>query len=1055
MTRAFCGLLLLCSVLLLHEARSAPLLEEGFGYSLGNLQFPWSNPGGSIQVTTNSLLYSGLADVLNGTNKVTITGGASRTQSRTFTSNPITSGVLYCGFIIQCASLPTASQYVIGVVSNTASGVTGSADPLLLYIQNSGSGYQFRIRTTGAAAVTAAKVCNVNEVHFVVLKYTFAGTGEADLYIDPSPLGTEPASPDATASGTSLPVNLAEVSMKAQSAASQGSWNLDTLRIGTSWSDVTPAPVTCISAAVTSPPMNQTVTEGETASFTISANGSSPTFQWQVSTNGGTTWDNVSGGTGANALTYTTDPLTTLENNNMYHCVVSVACGGGSTATSAAATLTVNACTTAGITADPVSQSEPEGATAIFSVGANGSSAQYQWQLSYDGLNWYNLFSASSATPSYTTWVLSTNDSGERYRCIVTVPCDGSTAISAAATLTVTPVINIPGVPELPVINTNNIFNAANYGAVGDGVTINTLALSNAINAAAAASGGGTVEIPAAAGTYLSGPLTMKSSVNLQIDSGATLQMLPYAGWPATIPFISGTGLHDVEISGDGTLDGQGSDWWFAFWSSNISRPNFIQFGTTTRILIQNVTLQNPPASHLMLKNNNQHITIQGIDIDTAPYSPNTDGMDLGSTNMLIQNCHISDGDDNIEIGGSSALAAYITITNCLFGHGHGVSVGSSVQAGVSNVTVINCVFTNTDYGIRMKSDSDRGGVVQNLSYYNLGMTNIGYAPILIYSYYNTYGAPTVSGITPSVAASQIISPVRSTTPIWQNIVISNLTATASQPGMIWARTEMPASNIVLSGLNISAPGTFQLYNVRGVQLADSQLSSGSYSLFNSEVTFTNSVPGPNSIALNGVSVTNGLTFYNQTATLADPTMFDATSISLGGGTLTDGTDLTLPGTTPVNFTLGTGPATLYVMGGLTLNSTLNILPGPGFGAGAYTLFSYTGPFSGTPVLGSKPAGFNYALLNSGGQLTLVVTSNNAIVPPFSIKSLQFLAPDAVALSWTAIPGQVYQVQSLDDLGQSTWAVQGTVTNSSNLGWFTNFGVSSFPQRFYRLMALP
>ena len=78
-----------------------------------------------------------------------------------------------------------------------------------------------------------------------------------------------------------------------------------------------------------------------------------------------------------------------------------------------------------------------------------------------------------------------------------------------------------PEAPTLPNINTNNVVNITTYGAVGDGTADNTTAIQNAINAAAALSGGGTVEVPAP-GVFLSGPLTLKSKVNLQVDSGAT-----------------------------------------------------------------------------------------------------------------------------------------------------------------------------------------------------------------------------------------------------------------------------------------------------------------------------------------------------------------------------------------------------------------------------------------------------------------------------------------------------------------------------------------------------
>ncbi|HSV15757.1 MAG TPA: glycosyl hydrolase family 28-related protein, partial [Tepidisphaeraceae bacterium] len=77
--------------------------------------------------------------------------------------------------------------------------------------------------------------------------------------------------------------------------------------------------------------------------------------------------------------------------------------------------------------------------------------------------------------------------------------------------------------PNIP----NRTFNITNYGAVADGVTDNTAAIQSAINAAVAA-GGGKVEVPAAAKPFESGPLTLKNYINLQVDAGATLQMLPY-----------------------------------------------------------------------------------------------------------------------------------------------------------------------------------------------------------------------------------------------------------------------------------------------------------------------------------------------------------------------------------------------------------------------------------------------------------------------------------------------------------------------------------------------
>ena len=155
------------------------------------------------------------------------------------------------------------------------------------------------------------------------------------------------------------------------------------------------------------------------------------------------------------------------------------------------------------------------------------------------------------------------------------------------------------------------------YGAIGDGTTDNAGSIQTAINAAASA-GGGTVEVPSAGtlSTYLSGPIVLSNSVNLQIDSGAMLKMLPKASWPGGgngVPFITGMGIHDVEISGLGTIDGQGSTWW-----GSDPRPDFVHFSSQCqRVLVQDVTLQNPPTFHLMLKGGNVSVTIQRVNINT------------------------------------------------------------------------------------------------------------------------------------------------------------------------------------------------------------------------------------------------------------------------------------------------------------------------------------------------------------------------------------------------------------------------------------------------------
>ena len=110
--------------------------------------------------------------------------------------------------------------------------------------------------------------------------------------------------------------------------------------------------------------------------------------------------------------------------------------------------------------------------------------------------------------------------------------------------------------PAMPTIPTT-IFNVTNYGAIGNGMKDNTTNIQNAINAANAA-GGGIVEIPA--GTFLSGPITLFSSINLRVDTNAMLQMLPLGIYPGGTTnaqtFIGCNQVHDLAISGWGRIDG-------------------------------------------------------------------------------------------------------------------------------------------------------------------------------------------------------------------------------------------------------------------------------------------------------------------------------------------------------------------------------------------------------------------------------------------------------------------------------------------------------------------
>ncbi len=386
--------------------------------------------------------------------------------------------------------------------------------------------------------------------------------------------------------------------------------------------------------------------------------------------------------------------------------------------------------------------------------------------------------------------------------------------------------------PALPVIP-DGTFNIANYGAAGDGATTNTAAIQAAINAANDA-GGGTVEVPA--GIFLSGPIQLASRINLHLDAGAVLRMLPLDKYPGGThvgdTFIGGANLHDVAISGSGMIDGQGIPWWPYADVRGARRPRMIVLTACNRILIENVTLSNSPMFHINIRGDSENVTVRGVTIranpSTDPVHPghNTDACDVNGRNILIENCDVSVGDDDFACGGGTSD---VLITNCTYGSGHGVSIGSGTGSGVSNLTVINCIFNNTECGIRIKSDRDRGGYVHNLSYLNLRMTNVG-CPILIYAEYTATNREyrELDKLTPAIAARYPRAAVSPRTPIYSDITFSNITATTGKSGrragLIWGLPEMAVTNVLLERVNITADKPFGIYNARGLRLMDCRI---------------------------------------------------------------------------------------------------------------------------------------------------------------------------------------------------------------------------------------
>ncbi len=364
------------------------------------------------------------------------------------------------------------------------------------------------------------------------------------------------------------------------------------------------------------------------------------------------------------------------------------------------------------------------------------------------------------------------------------------------------------------------MFNVLDYGAAGDGQTLDTAALQAAIEACSRA-GGGTVYVPA--GRYITGSLFLKSHITLYLDAGATLLGSQNAAdYPVVVnrwegvsrethaPLIGGDDLTHIAILGRGTVDGRGAYWWDLHrrHALNHPRPRLIAFSRCTNVIIEGITCTNSPSwtIHPYACDN---VTVDKVTIVNPADSPNTDGINPESCrNVHIANCLIDVGDDCITIksgteeeGRDRLLPCEnLTITNCTMVHGHGgVVIGSEMSGGVRRVVISNCVFVGTDRGIRLKSRRGRGGVVEDIRVTNVVMTDV-MCPFIINLFYGcgAWGTAKIEDRSPW--------PVDEGTPRVRRVHFSDISARNVRyaAAFLYGLPEMPVEEITFSNVDIS-----------------------------------------------------------------------------------------------------------------------------------------------------------------------------------------------------------------------------------------------------------
>ncbi|CAK8544469.1 unnamed protein product [Lathyrus sativus] len=297
------------------------------------------------------------------------------------------------------------------------------------------------------------------------------------------------------------------------------------------------------------------------------------------------------------------------------------------------------------------------------------------------------------------------------------------------------------------------------FGAVGDGITLNTKAFQNAIFYLNSFSDKGGAKLFVPAGRWLTGSFDLISHLTLWLDKDAViLGSTNSEDWPVVDPLpsygrgrelpgarhrslIYGSDLTDVIITGnEGIIDGQGSIWWSKFRNKTLdyTRPHLVELMNSTGILISNLTFLNSPFWTIHPVYCSQ-VTVQNVTILAPLDSPNTDGIDPDSSDdVCIEDCYISTGDDLIaiksgwdEYGIAFGRPSTNIIIHRLVGKTQvsaGIAIGSEMSGGVSNVHAQDIRFYDSYTAIRIKTSPGRGGYVRNIYVSNITLTNVDIA---------------------------------------------------------------------------------------------------------------------------------------------------------------------------------------------------------------------------------------------------------------------------------------------------------------------------------------
>jgi len=385
-----------------------------------------------------------------------------------------------------------------------------------------------------------------------------------------------------------------------------------------------------------------------------------------------------------------------------------------------------------------------------------------------------------------------------------------------------------PSVKSIP----KREYKVTQFGAVGDGQTLNTKAIQSAIDQCAA-NGGGVVVVPQ--GTFLSGAIFLKQGVDLRIDKAGVLKgTTNIDDYPAvatrwegeerewTSALVNAFDMHDFTLSGEGMIDGSGEKW-VELNRDRRSAPTAEKprYGSPRLIAIQNC--KNSTVSELNLKNQacwclfvlySENVEVKNLTIRAEHNIPMSDGIDVDSSKDIhIIGCDIDVNDDCIAIKSGkdedgrrvNRPCENILVEKCTFRYGHGgVSMGSEMSGGIRNVTIQNCVMEADNWApIRFKCQPSRGGVVENITYRDIQLKDTRKA----FEFNMEWRM-----VNPKPASDPL--------PVFRNVRIINVSGTTATVGDMHGLKDSPIRNVIFENCNITAKRGFVLDNVDGLYLS-------------------------------------------------------------------------------------------------------------------------------------------------------------------------------------------------------------------------------------------